>query len=135
MLVFGKPDGAGLIGSRMPWFRNWEPIFVMGNWPEQTPTKTAVVRTSEIAHAGYSGYATRAGHPHAKPQDVMTRLLEACDPSWTIADPFAGSGSTLLAARNLGRKVIGVELEERYCELIVKRLAQQAFNFEDLETA
>ena len=50
-------------------------------------------------------------------------------------NPFAGSGATLIAARNLGRKVIGVEIEERYCELIVKRLAQQAFVFGDWDAA
>ena len=123
MLVFGKPEFAGLVGSRMPWFRNWEPIFVLGDWPDQTPTRTSVVQTRAIAHAGYSGYTTRAGHSHAKPMDVMEELVDACPPG-VIADPFAGSGSTLLAARNLGRKAIGVELEERYCEIIARRLDQ-----------
>ncbi len=49
-----------------------------------------------------------------------------------IADPFAGSGATLIAARNLGRKVIGIEVEQRYCDLIVKRVSQSAFDFSKL---
>jgi len=131
MLVFQKPLHSGLFGNRMPWRTDWEPIFVLGEWPDQTPVHSAVIRTSEVAASGYSGYSTRAGHSHAKPDDVMMRLIETCPPG-VIADPFAGSGSTLLAARNAGRQAIGVELEERYCELIAKRLSQQAFDFGSL---
>jgi len=123
MLVFGKPPHAGLIGSRVPWFRNWEPIFVLGEWPDQTPTRDAVIRTRHKAASGYSGYSTLAGHPHAKPLDVLEELIDAC-PSGIVADPFAGSGSTLVAAKQLGRRAIGVELDERYCEIAAKRLAQ-----------
>lgn len=69
-------------------------------------------------------------HPCEKPIDMLSHMITASTkPGWTVLDPFAGSGSTLVAARNLGRKAIGVELEKKYCEIIANRLSQGAFDF------
>lgn len=64
-------------------------------------------------------------HPNEKPLDMVGRFIRlSTDEGDTVLDPFMGSGTTLRAAKDLGRKAVGIELEERYCEIAVKRLAQ-----------
>lgn len=63
-------------------------------------------------------------HKNEKPLSLMKRIV-AWLPGDTILDPFMGSGTTLRAAKDLGRKAIGIEIEERYCEIAAKRLAQE----------
>jgi len=105
-----------------------EEIYVTGaGFVKSSPPMRSVIATSEPRQGKY-GAAAMAGHPTPKPLGLMELLIDRCPPG-VVADPFAGSGATLIAARNLGRMAIGVEIEERYCELIAKRLAQQAFNF------
>lgn len=69
-------------------------------------------------------YASKQ-HPAEKPLELITQLLGATK-CGTVLDPFCGSGTTLRAAKDLAIKSIGIEIEERYCEIAVKRLQQQS---------
>lgn len=86
-----------------------------------------------IQHGGVvnaDGPGVKRVHPTQKPTTLITRIIKdwagECD---TILDPFMGSGTTLRAAKDLGRKAIGIEIEERYCEIAAKRLAQEVLDF------
>lgn len=65
-----------------------------------------------------------AVHPTQKPIKVMTWCINFFPDAETILDPFMGSGTTLVAAKMLGKKAIGIEIEEKYCSIAVERLAQ-----------
>lgn len=70
-------------------------------------------------------------HTTQKPEPLMVELVRLfSDPGETILDAFMGSGTTLAAAKRIGRKAIGIERDERYCEIAAKRLGQEAFAFD-----
>lgn len=97
--------------------RQWEGC---GFWPgpehEFINRPADVIRSMRVA-------AESMQHPTEKPIGAMLPLIK-CHPGEVVLDPFMGSGTTLVAAKLLGRKAIGIEIEERYAEIAVKRLAQ-----------
>lgn len=90
-----------------------------GAWTDDgTRLRTSVIRVRSMHRRG-------GLHPTEKPADLLQPLIEyACPPGGLILDPFAGSGSTAVAARLTGRRAVLIEADERYCEAIAKRLCQ-----------
>lgn len=72
----------------------------------------------------------RPEHPHQKPISILRRLVENySEPGGLVLDPCMGSGSTLRAAKDCGRRSIGIELEEAYCDIAARRLGQEVLDF------
>lgn len=69
-------------------------------------------------------------HPARMPMPMaVSHIATWTDPGETVLDPFMGSGTTLRAAKDLGRRAIGIEIEEKYCEIAAKRMAQEVLEF------
>lgn len=119
---------------------HWEPIFMYGIhaagtastytddvW-EFNPERSGAVRDAGF---GRDGWAKNEGadHPAPKPLGLYRALIGSLGQNATlILDPFMGSGTTLRAAKDLGRKAIGIEIEERFCELAAQRMGQEALD-------
>lgn len=92
-------------------------------WTPSTGDKSPNVIVSDSYRHGQPG---KVDHPTQKPMPTASLPINySTEPGDTILDPFMGSGTTLRAAKDLGRKAIGIEIEERYCEIAAKRLGQE----------
>lgn len=100
-------------------FNNWEPVMYWG------PSRNLV----DVVVAPIVPDPSVDGHPCPKPLKWALGLLAVLGGT-SVCDPFMGSGTTLRAAKDLGRKAIGIEIEEKYCEIAVKRLAQMVLDVE-----
>jgi site-specific DNA-methyltransferase (adenine-specific) len=107
-------------------FTCMQPILYYGKDPH-LPSGASANSIGQV----YPNSSNEFDHPCAKPMPLVAWLVrKASSPGETVIDPFMGSGTTLRAAKDLGRKAIGIEIEERYCEIAAKRLAQDVFVFE-----
>ena len=106
----------------LPWRPVDEEIYIWGKgWTRSVKAPASIITTSE----NRTIETRRLGHPTPKPLDLLQTLMSRLEPvagGHVIADPFAGSGATLAAAALMGHGAVGVELEERYCEQIARRI-------------
>ena len=118
LLTWNKPDPVPLVnGNYLP-----DTEYVVHAFQSGCLHGSYRDRARFIVHPTNS---TKNLHPNEKPLPIMKKLVNlGSSEGSTILDPFMGSGTTLRAAKDLGRKAIGIEIEERYCEVAANRMAQ-----------
>lgn len=151
--IFGAPDltgtpltakveliwDKGIVGMgdlTQPWGVSHEPITFAVYEPSAANRAkgygrlAARVRKGSVLRSQRLNGAATTRHPTEKPVDVLRELIESSSCiGELVLDPYMGSGSTLEAASVEGRRAIGVEMNERYCEIAAKRLAQNVLDF------
>jgi hypothetical protein len=123
VLIWDKGGHAGMGDLSFPWKPNFEEIYILGTGFAGRRT------TSVLSYYIHPTFNANRQHPTEKPVELMRELVGKCPPLADIVDPFMGSGTTLRAAKDLGRRAIGIELSERYCEIAAKRLGQGVLDF------
>ena len=122
LLTWCKGMHSGMGNLAIPWKPNTEEVYVIG-------VGFSGHRGSSVLN--YDAPVTWASrgrcHPHEKPVSLLIDLVAKCPPG-VVLDPFMGSGTTLRAAKDLGRKAIGIEIDKRYCEIAARRMGQEVLD-------
>ena len=118
VLIWDKGPASGMGNLAFPWKNSHEEIYVIGNGFSGYRGESVIKGFTVVTWASKGRC-----HPNEKPTGLLRELLKKTE--GTVLDPFMGSGTTLRAAKDLGRKAIGIEIEERYCEIAAKRLEQE----------
>lgn len=116
-----KRDPKPVPGGRTRW--SVEPVWLLGDHSFGPQGDVLDVSTPR---EGRDNDAT--GHPYQKPIEAMTWLVAMVAEGCTVVDPFMGAGTTLVAAKTLGRKAVGIEKDERWCEKAAERCAQEVLD-------
>jgi hypothetical protein len=117
-IVWDKGPASGMGNLAIPWKESWELIFVCGSGFKG-------FRGEGIIH-GHTivTWATRGRlHPNQKPVGLLVALIRKC--VGVVSDPFVGSGTTLVACLRMGRRGVGIEISEEYCEIAANRLRKE----------
>lgn len=115
-LIWSKAPDPGMGDLSFPWGCSDEEIYVLGAGFSHARRVANVISMNIPRKGGRQ-------HPCVKPIALMVHLLERCPPG-VVVDPFMGSGTTLRAAKDIGRRAIGIDIEERYCEIAANRMRQ-----------
>jgi len=118
VLIWDTKGALGMGDLTLPWKPSHQEIYVIGS--EFNGKRTSDVLTfAPVQSMAVNGRK----HPHEKPVALLRELINKCNGN-VIFDPFCGSGSTLVAAKLEGRRAVGIEIEEKYCEIAASRLRQ-----------
>lgn len=119
LAIWDKGPATGTLIPGMPYKLSFEEIYFLGGGFLSGGREGVIKR-----HWMVTWESRGRVHPHQKPISLLLELIQTHDAEMVV-DPFTGSGTVLEAAKRLGRRAIGIEIEERYCEIAARRLQQE----------